>query len=91
MASAGWRGQALILADESGDQRTDDVGRAVITVGGGVRVNAAGPGYGWRLRIQAGLFATLPVASAHQDVDGDTYRVQEATLDALLGFTADFD
>jgi hypothetical protein len=91
VASAGWREQALILENEAGDQRTDDVGRAVITVGGGVRVNAAGSAHGWQLRIQAGLFATLPFASADLDVNGDTYQVQEATLDALLGFTADFE
>ena len=91
VTAIGWREQALILEDETADERTDDVGRAALTVGGGFRVNAAGPGDGWQLRIQAGLFATLPVASARLDINGETYRVQETALNALLGFTAGFD
>lgn len=91
IASAGWREQALILVNELREQRTDDVGRAIVTVGGGVRVNAAGPGRGWQLRIQAGLFATLPADSARLDIGGETYRVQEAALNAVLGFTAGFE
>ena len=90
VTSAGWRAQALILEEESGDRRTDDVGRTVLTVGGGVRAIAAGSGRGWQLRIQAGLFATFPVASGSLDINGETYRVQEPALNAMLGFSAGF-
>ena len=51
----------------------------------------AGPGHGWQLRIQACLFATLPLADANLEVNGETYRVQQATLNALLGFTVEFE
>lgn len=91
VTTAGWREQALILSDETGDERSDEVGRAVFTVGGGVRIDAAGPAQGWQLRIQAGLYATLPVADAYLEVSGETYRVQEAALNALLGFTVEFE
>ena len=91
VTTAGWREQALIVEDQSGEQRTDGVGRAVLTLGGGIRAEAAGPGRGWRLRIQAGLFATFPAASASFELDGQTYRVQEAALNAMLGFTAGFE
>ena len=91
VTTAGWREQALILSDEPGDERSDEVGRAVFTVGGGVRIDAAGPAKGWQLRIQAGLYATLPVADAYLEVGGETYRVQKAALNALLGFTVEFE
>jgi hypothetical protein len=89
--TAGWREQALILPGELRDERTDKAGRAVLTVGGGARVAVAGPGHGWQLRIQACLFATLPLADANLEVNGETYRVQQATLNALLGFTVEFE
>ena len=91
IASAGWREQSLILVDELREQRADDVGRAIVTVGGGFRANAAGPGRGWQLQIHAGLFATLPTDSARLDIGGETYRVQEAALTVVLGFTAGFE
>ena len=91
LAAAGWREQALIRAEELQDRRTDRVGRVVATLGGGVRVNAAGPGRGWQLCIQVGVFATLPAGSADLDIDGETYRVQEASLNAVLGFSAGFE
>ena len=53
--------------------------------------NAAGPAKGWQLRIQAGLYATLPVADAYLEVGGEPYRVQKAALNALLGFTVEFE
>jgi hypothetical protein len=88
---AGWREQALILEDDSGDQRTEDVGRAVLTVGAGARAVAAGSGTGWQLRIQAGMFATFPVSSASLDIGGATYRVQKTALNVLFGFSAGFE
>jgi hypothetical protein len=91
VTTAGWREQALILSDESRDERTEKVGRAIVTVGGGIRVNAASPGQGWQLRIQAGLFGTLPMSDASLTVNGETYRVQEEALNALLGFTVEFE
>jgi hypothetical protein len=54
-------------------------------------VNAAGPGHGWQLRIQAGLFGTLPMSDASLTVNGETYRVQEAGLNGLLGFAVEFE
>ena len=67
------------------------MGRAILTAGGGVRASAAGPGKGWRLHIQAGLFATLPLEGAELAIGGEVYRVQKATLNALLGFTVDYE
>lgn len=89
--TAGWREQALILEGDAGELRTEDVGRAVLTVGAGARAIAAASATGWQLRIQAGLFATFPMSSASLDIGGATYRVQEAALNAMLGFTAEFE
>lgn len=91
MTAAGWREQALILEEDAGEQRTDNVGRAALTVGAGARAIAAGPGRGWQLRIQAGVYATFPVSSASLEIGGASYRVQETALNALLGFTAEFE
>ena len=91
LATAGWREQSLVASSELQDERSDSVGRAVLTAGGGVRISAAGPAKGWRLQIQAGLFATLPAADAALQIDGETYRVQKATLNTLLGFTIDYE
>jgi hypothetical protein len=43
------------------------------------------------VRIQAGLFGTLPVTDTSLELNGETYRVQEAALNGLLGFTVEFE
>jgi hypothetical protein len=91
LATVGWREQALIAIGDTQDERSGSAGRAVLTAGGGARVLAAGPGRGWRVSIHAGLFATLPLADAEREIGGDVYRVQRTALNALLGFTLDYE
>ena len=91
LATAGWREQTLIAVSETQEARSDSAGRAVITVGGGVRVRAAGPARGWRLFIHAGVFATLPLADAALDIGGEIIEVQRPALNALLGFTLAYE
>lgn len=89
--SLGWREQAVIVVRELQETRSESVGRAALTLGGGVRVNAAGRSPGWALRIQAGIYGLLPLADAALEIDGEAYRVQEAELNLQLGFTVEFD
>ena len=89
--SAGWREQAVIVAREAQEERSDSSGRAVLTIGAGVRVNAAGRSPGWMLRIQTGVYGTLPLADTTLEVDGEAYRLQEAELNVQLGFTVEFE
>ena len=91
LTSAGWREQALIAVNEAQAVKSGSVGRAVLTAGGGIRVLASGPPGGWRLRIQAGLLGTFPLADAELALDGGVYRVQERAINVLLGFTIEFE
>jgi len=89
--TAGWREQSLITVNDLQDQRSQSAGRAVLTVGTGIRVDAAGSGSGWWLRIQAGVIGTLPLSDALLELDGEPYRVQKPALNLLIGFVLDFN
>ncbi len=90
-ASAGWRNERLVGAGTLEGVTSDSVGRAVLSVGAGLRINAASMGERWNLRIQLGLIGRLPVQDAASQIGTITLRVQKPALDFVLGMTFDFD
>mgnify|MGYP001814527932 CR=1 FL=1 len=89
--SVGWREQAVIVASESQEERSDSVGRAALNAGAGVRVDAAGIGRDWRLRIQTGIHGILPLSDAQLVFDGEIYELHEAELSLQLGVPVEFE
>ena len=70
---------------------SESVGRAVLSVGTGLRIDAASLGERWNFRIQLGLIGRLPVQDAELQIGGLVVRVQKPALDFMLGMTFDFD
>jgi len=90
-ASGGWRNERLIGAGAFEGETSESVGRAILSVGTGFRINAAGMGERWNFRIQLGLIGRLPVQDAEVQIDGMLLRVQKPALDLMLGMSFDFD
>lgn len=90
-ASAAWRNERLVGAGTLEGVTSDSVGRAVLSVGTGLRINAASMGERWNLRIQLGLIGRLPIKDAELQIGAMTLPVQKPALDLMLGMTFDFD
>jgi hypothetical protein len=90
-ASAGWRNERLIGANMLEGESSDSVDRAVMSVGAGLRIDAAELGESWNFRIQLGLIGRLPIQDAELQIGAVALRVQKPALDFLLGMTFDFD
>jgi hypothetical protein len=90
-ASAGWRNEQLVGANMFAGETSGSVGRAVLSVGTGLRVDAASMGERWNFRIQLGLIGRLPIQDAELRIGNTTLRVQKPAIDFLLGMTFDFD
>jgi hypothetical protein len=90
-ASAGWRNEQLIGADTLEGETSDSVGGAVLSIGTGLRIDAANLGERWNFRIQLGLIGRLPIQDAELQIGGLVVRVQRPALDFMLGMTFDFE
>ncbi len=90
-ASAGWRSERLVGANALEGENSDSVSRAVLSVGTGLRIDAANMGERWNFRIQLGLIGRLPIQDAEFRIGNTTLRVQKPAIDFLLGMTFDFD
>ena len=90
-ASAGWRNEQLVGANTMEGERSESVSRAVLSVGTGLRIDAANMGERWNFRISLGLIGRLPVQDAELQIDDMLARVQKPALDFILGMTFDFD
>ena len=90
-ASAGWRNERLIGAGALEGEASESVGRVVVSVGTGLRINAASMGERWNFRIQLGLIGRLPMHDAKLQIGTTVLGVQKPALDLMLGMTFDFD
>ena len=90
-ASAGWRNERLIGAGALEGEASESVGRVVVSVGTGLRINASSMGERWNFRIQLGLIGRLPVHDAELQIGTMVLGVQKPAVDLLLGMTFDFD
>ena len=90
-ASVSWRNEQLIGANMLEGEMSDSVGRAVLSTGAGLRIDAAELGERWKFRIQLGLIGRLPIQDAELEIGGMAVRVQKPALDFMLGMTFDFD
>ncbi len=88
-ASAGWRNEQLVGANTMDGERSESVSRAVLSVGTGLRIDAANMGERWNFRIQLGLIGRLPVQDAELQIGGMLVRVQKPALEFILGMTFD--
>jgi len=90
-AGAGWRNERLIGVNTLQGETSGSVGRAVLSAGAGLRIDAASLGERWRYRISLGLTGRLPVQDADLQIGGMALRVQQPALDLMLGMTFDFE
>jgi hypothetical protein len=88
--SAGWRTEELINVNFTAEQKSGSVGRAVLSVGTGLRIAAANLGDDGSYRIQLGLTGRLPIGDANLEIDDVVFRVQKPALEIQLGMTFDF-
>jgi len=59
----------------------------VLTLSSGLRFDAAELGSHWRLRIQTGISAWLPVSDADVSFAGEQLSIQQPTVGLFLGMT----
>jgi len=90
-AGAGWRNERLIGVNTLQGETSASVGRAVLSAGTGLRIDAASLGERWRYRISLGLTGRLPLQDADLQIGDMTLRVQQPALDLMLGMTFDFE
>ena len=84
---AGWRGEQLVGDGQLTGEKSAATSRAVLTLGSGLRFDAAELGSHWRLRIQAGISAWLPVSDADVTFTGEQFTIQNPTVGLFLGMT----
>ena len=75
---AGWRSEQLVGDGALTGEKSASMNRAVLTIGSGLRFDAAELGSHWRLRIQTGLSAWLPVSDADVTFAGRTIQHSES-------------
>ncbi len=90
-ASAGWRNEQLIGANTMEGETSESASRAVLSIGTGLRIDAANMGERWNFRIQLGLIGRLPFQDADLQIGTVQFRVQKPALDFMLGMSFDFD
>jgi len=86
---AAWRNEQVVGDGILAGERSESVSRAVLTLGSGLRFSAAEFGSHWRLRIQTGISAWLPVSDANVSIAGEAFTIQKPTVGVLLGITID--
>jgi hypothetical protein len=83
----GWRSEQLVGDGALTGEKSAAVSRTVLTLGSGLRFDAAELGSHWRLRIQAGISAWLPVSDADVTFAGEQFSIQNPTVGLFLGMT----
>ncbi len=84
---AGWRGEQLVGDGQLTGEKSAATSRAVLTLNSGLRFDAAELGSHWRLRIQTGISAWLPVSDADVTFAGEQFSIQESAVGLFLGMT----
>ena len=88
---AGWRDERLIGDGALAGEQSSSVGRAVLLLGTGLRVDASKLGAQWNFRIQLGVSSWLPSGDANLQIGAMTMPVQKPALNLLLGMTFDLE
>jgi hypothetical protein len=84
---AGWRSEQLVGDGALAGEKSAAVSRTVLTLASGLRFDAAELGSHWRLRIQTGISAWLPVSDADVKFAGEQFSIQNPTVGLFLGMT----
>lgn len=88
--AGGWRDEQLSIVRPEGDSKLQGSGSVAVSLSSGFRWDAAGQADSWRMRIQSGVLATLPVNGTERQAFGKSYQLQRAALNLTLGFVVDF-
>jgi hypothetical protein len=88
---AGWREEQLNRETDGMSEKSDSVGRAVVTGDIGLRFFAASMGDSWNYRLQLGISATAPLASKDVQIGTENFTLQKPSLGILLGMSFDYD
>jgi hypothetical protein len=88
---AGWRDEQLNRETDGVSEKSDSVGRAVVTADVGLRFFAAAMGDSWNYRLQLGVSATAPLASKDMQIGIEKFTLQKPSLGILLGMSFDYD
>jgi hypothetical protein len=88
---AGWRDERLIGDGALAGEKSSSVGRAVLLLGAGFRVDASKLGARWNYRIQLGVSGWLPSNDAELQIGAMTLPVQEPAINLMLGMTFDME
>ncbi len=88
---AGWRDERLIGDGALAGEKSSSVGRAVLLLGTGFRVDASKQSSRWNYRIQLGVSGWLPSGEADLQIGAMSMPVQKPTLNLLLGVTVDIE
>jgi hypothetical protein len=83
----GWRSEQLVGDGALTGEKSAAVSRTVLTLASGLRFDAAELGSHWRLRIQTGISAWLPVNDADVTFAGEQFSIQNPTVGLFLGMT----
>lgn len=84
---AGWRDETLIGDGAFAGEKSSSVGRAVLLLGTGFRVDAATLNEKWNFRIQLGVSGWYPNGDTDLQIGAMTLPVQEPALNLALGMT----
>jgi hypothetical protein len=88
---AGWRNEQLNREADGVSEKSDSIGRAVVTGDAGLRFFAAAMGDSWNYRLQLGVSATVPLASKEVQIGVEQFTLQKPSLSILLGMSFDYD
>jgi hypothetical protein len=88
---AGWRDEQLIRETAGMSEKSDSVGRAVVTGDLGLRFFAASMGDSWNYRLQLGVSAMAPLASKDVQIGIEKFTLQKSSLGILLGMSFDYE
>jgi hypothetical protein len=88
---AGWRDEQLNRETGGMSEKSDSVGRAVVTGDVGLRFFAASMGNSWNYRLQLGVSATAPLANKDVQIGIEKFTLQKPSLGILLGMSFDYD
>ena len=88
---AGWRDERLIGDGALAGEKSSSVGRAVLLLGTGFRVNASKLSARWNFRIQLGVSGWLPFGDADLQIGAMTMLVQKPAFNLVLGMAFDIE
>jgi hypothetical protein len=89
--AAGWRNEQLNRETDGMSEKSESIGRVVLTAEAGLRFFAASMGTHWNYRLQLGAFSTVPLGDERVEIGGERFTLQEPTFGILLGMSFDYD